>query len=99
VSEVRNPDTGDEVHLTRTVRQLLERPLVRHPGAPITQRQLPQQICGPDYSTETQSLRQYMAQLRRSLLTVPGLGYRFAPQRPPNGAPLGSDRGPADPAW
>jgi two-component system KDP operon response regulator KdpE len=79
---------GDSVHLTRTEWQLLEA-LVRHPGALITQRQLLQQVWGPTYATETNYLRQYMAQLRRKLeadparpahlLTEPGMGYRFAP--------------------
>ncbi|NUT06319.1 MAG: response regulator [Hamadaea sp.] len=79
---------GDPVHLTRTEWLLLEA-LVRHPGALITQRQLLQQVWGPTYATETQYLRQYMAQLRRKLepdparprylLTEAGMGYRFTP--------------------
>jgi two-component system, OmpR family, KDP operon response regulator KdpE len=81
-------DTGESVHLTRTEWQLLEA-LVRHPGALVTQRQLLQQVWGPTYATETNYLRQYMAQLRRKLeddparprhlLTEPGMGYRFTP--------------------
>jgi two-component system KDP operon response regulator KdpE len=81
-------DTGESIHLTRTEWQLLEA-LVRHPGALITQRQLLQQVWGPTYATETNYLRQYMAQLRRKLeddparprhlLTEPGMGYRFTP--------------------
>jgi two-component system KDP operon response regulator KdpE len=88
VHTVVNASTGDSVHLTRTEWQLLEA-LVRHPGALITQRQLLQQVWGPTYATETNYLRQYMAQLRRKLesdparpahlLTEPGMGYRFAP--------------------
>jgi two-component system KDP operon response regulator KdpE len=83
-----NPTGGETVHLTRTEWQLLEA-LVRHPGALITQRQLLQEVWGPTYATETNYLRQYMAQLRRKLeadparpvhlLTEPGMGYRFAP--------------------
>jgi len=85
---IQDPVTGETVHLTRTEWQLLEA-LVRFPGALITQRQLLQQVWGPTYSTETQYLRQYMAQLRRKLepdparprhlLTEPGMGYRFVP--------------------
>ena len=81
--------SGESLHLTRTEWQLLEA-LVRHPGALITQRQLLQQVWGPTYATETQYLRQYLAQLRRKLepdpsrprhlLTEPGMGYRFQPQ-------------------
>ena len=85
---ISNVDTQETVHLTRTEWQLLEA-LVRHPGALITQRQLLQQVWGPTYATETNYLRQYMAQLRRKLeddparprhlLTEPGMGYRFVP--------------------
>jgi two-component system, OmpR family, KDP operon response regulator KdpE len=85
---VSKADGGETVHLTRTEWQLLEA-LVRHPGALITQRQLLQQVWGPTYATETNYLRQYMAQLRRKLeddparprhlLTEPGMGYRFVP--------------------
>lgn len=85
---VTHDDSGESIHLTRTEWQLLEA-LVRHPGALITQRQLLQQVWGPTYSTETNYLRQYMAQLRRKLeddparprhlLTEPGMGYRFTP--------------------
>jgi two-component system KDP operon response regulator KdpE len=88
VHTVTDAATGATVHLTRTEWLLLEA-LVRHPGALITQRQLLQQVWGPTYATETQYLRQYMAQLRRKLepdptrprhlLTEPGMGYRFAP--------------------
>jgi len=85
---IRSSESGETVHLTRTEWLLLEA-LVRHPGALITQRQLLQQVWGPTYATETQYLRQYMAQLRRKLepdparprhlLTEPGMGYRFTP--------------------
>jgi two-component system KDP operon response regulator KdpE len=75
-----------EVHLTPTEWQLLE-VLVRHPGRLISQRQLLQAVWGPQYETETNYLRVYLAQLRRKLeadpsrprhlLTEPGMGYRF----------------------
>jgi two-component system KDP operon response regulator KdpE len=63
--------------------------LIRHPGKLVSQRQLLQEVWGPQYSSETQYLRQYLAQLRRKLeddpahprhlLTEPGMGYRFQP--------------------
>ena len=77
---------GDEVHLTPTEWALLE-VLVRHPGRLVSQRQLLQQVWGPQYGTELNYLRQYLAQLRRKLepqpsaprylITEPGIGYRF----------------------
>src|SRR5262245_8982733 len=80
--------TGAPVRLTPTEWQLLEI-LARNPGKLISQRQLLQDVWGPKYQTETNYLRQYMAQLRRKLeddpahprhlLTEPGMGYRFTP--------------------
>jgi two-component system KDP operon response regulator KdpE len=77
-----------EVRLTPTEWQLLEH-LARHPGKLITQRELLHDVWGPQYSTETNYLRQYMARLRRKLeidparpqhlITEPGMGYRFRP--------------------
>ncbi|BCJ45690.1 putative transcriptional regulatory protein KdpE [Actinoplanes ianthinogenes] len=77
-----------DVRLTPTEWQLLEH-LVRHPGKLVTQRELLHEVWGPQYSTETNYLRQYMARLRRKLeddparprhlLTEPGMGYRFQP--------------------
>jgi len=79
---------GTVVHLTPTEWQLLEA-VVAEPGKLIGQRQLLQRVWGPTYATETQYLRQYMAQLRRKLeddparprhlITEPGMGYRFQP--------------------
>ncbi len=76
------------VHLTRTEWQLLEA-VVREPGKLVGQRYLLEKIWGPTYETQTQYVRQYMAQLRRKLednparprhlLTEPGMGYRFQP--------------------
>ncbi len=77
---------GEEVHLTPTEWGLVET-LVRNPGRLVTQRQLLQQVWGPQYERETNYLRVYMAQLRRKLepqpsvpryfITEPGMGYRF----------------------
>ncbi len=80
--------TGGDVRLTPTEWVLLEH-LLRNPGKLITQRALLQDVWGPQYLTETNYLRQYMARLRRKLeadpthprhlLTEPGMGYRFRP--------------------
>jgi two-component system KDP operon response regulator KdpE len=79
---------GAEVHLTPTEWHVLE-VLVRSPGRLVSQRQLLQEVWGPQYGTETNYLRLYLAQLRRKLepepsrprhlLTEPGMGYRFEP--------------------
>jgi two-component system KDP operon response regulator KdpE len=85
---VKMTDSGEEVRLTPTEWGLLEI-LVRNPGKLVSQRQLLQQVWGPQYQSETNYLRQYMAQVRRKLeddpshprylLTEPGMGYRFRP--------------------
>ncbi len=77
-----------EVRLTPTEWHLLE-VLVRNPGKLVSQRQLLAEVWGPAYTTETNYLRVYLAQLRRKLegdpanprhlLTEPGMGYRFEP--------------------
>jgi two-component system, OmpR family, KDP operon response regulator KdpE len=77
---------GEEVHLTPTEWGILE-VLVRNPGRLVTQRQLLQQVWGPQYERETNYLRVYLAQLRRKLepdpsrprylVTEAGMGYRF----------------------
>jgi len=83
---VRSADSGTQVRLTPTEWHLLEI-LARNPGKLVSQRQLLHEVWGPRYETETNYLRQYMAQLRRKLeddaahprhlLTEPGMGYRF----------------------
>jgi two-component system KDP operon response regulator KdpE len=77
---------GDPVHLTPTEWHLLEA-LIRNEGKLVGHRQLLQEVWGPNYQTETNYLRVYMAQLRRKLesdpshprhlITEPGMGYRF----------------------
>ena len=79
---------GAAVHLTPTEWHLVE-VLVRHPGKLVSQRQLLQEVWGPQYESETNYLRLYMAQIRRKLEPVPGqprhfiteagMGYRFEP--------------------
>ena len=77
---------GTEVHLTPTEWGVLEL-LVRHRGKLVGQRELLRTVWGPNYGTETNYLRVYMAQLRRKLeaepshpkhlITEAGMGYRF----------------------
>jgi two-component system KDP operon response regulator KdpE len=77
---------GAEVHLTPTEWGVLEL-LVRHRGKLVGQKELLRAVWGPNYGTETNYLRVYMAQLRRKLepqpsaprhlITEPGMGYRF----------------------
>ncbi len=78
---------GADIRLTPTEWQLLE-VLVRNAGRLVTQRQLLREVWGPQYESESNYLRVYIAQLRRKLepepprprylLTEPGMGYRFA---------------------
>jgi two-component system KDP operon response regulator KdpE len=78
----------ESVHLTPTEWQIVER-LVRNPGRLVTQRQLLQDVWGPQYESETNYLRVHLAAIRRKLepdpgqpryfITEPGIGYRFEP--------------------
>jgi two-component system KDP operon response regulator KdpE len=80
---------GGEIRLTPTQWHLVE-VLVRNPGRLVTQRQLLQEVWGPQYGEETNYLRVFMAQIRRKLepdpsrpryfLTEPGMGIRFVPE-------------------
>ena len=77
-----------EVRLTPTEWHLVE-VLVRNQGRLVSQRQLLQEVWGPQYRDETNYLRVFMAQVRRKLepnpaapryfITEPGMGYRFQP--------------------
>ena len=77
---------GADVRLTPTEWSLLEI-LVRNENRLVTQRQLLQEVWGPQYQTEANYLRVHVAHLRRKLepdpsrprylLTEPGMGYRF----------------------
>lgn len=79
---------GTLVHLTPTEWHLLE-VLVRHPQKLVSPRQLLQELWGPSYGDQTNSLRVHLAHLRRKLepdparprhlITEPGMGYRFEP--------------------
>jgi two-component system KDP operon response regulator KdpE len=89
-ARVRTAD--GEVRLTPTEWHVVEI-LVRNPGKLVTQRQLLQEVWGPQYHDETNYLRVYMAQIRRKLepdparprffITEPGMGYRFEPKGTP----------------
>ena len=78
----------EEVRLTPTEWHLVE-VLVRHAGRLVTQRQLLQEVWGPQYGEESNYLRVFMAAIRRKLerepshprhfITEPGMGYRFEP--------------------
>jgi two-component system KDP operon response regulator KdpE len=75
-----------EVRLTPTEWHLVE-VLVRNRGKLVGQRQLLQEVWGPQYGEETNYLRVFIARVRRKLepypavpryfLTEPGMGYRF----------------------
>jgi two-component system KDP operon response regulator KdpE len=75
-----------EIRLTPTEWGLVE-VLVRNAGRLVSQRQLLQDVWGPQYGEETNYLRVHMAHIRRKLepvpsqpryfLTEPGMGYRF----------------------
>jgi two-component system KDP operon response regulator KdpE len=77
---------AQEVRLTPTEWHLVE-VLVRNQGKLVSQRQLLQEVWGPEYHDETAYLRVHMANVRRKLepepsrpsyfFTEPGMGYRF----------------------
>jgi two-component system, OmpR family, KDP operon response regulator KdpE len=77
---------GEEVRLTPTEWGLVE-VLARNAGKLVSQRQLLQDVWGPQYGEETNYLRVHMAHIRRKLepepsrpryfITEPGMGYRF----------------------
>jgi len=77
---------GEVVRLTPTEWGIVE-VLVRNPDKLVSQRQLLQDVWGPQYGDETNYLRVHMAHIRRKLepeqgrpryfVTEPGMGYRF----------------------
>lgn len=83
---------GDDVALTPTEWALVE-VLARNRGKLVTQRQLLQEVWGPQYGTETNYLRVHMAHVRAKLepdpsrpryfVTEPGMGYRFESDEQP----------------
>jgi two-component system KDP operon response regulator KdpE len=81
--------------LTPTEWDLLEL-LARHPGRLMSQNELARRVWGKDHHSIGDSLRVYIARLRRKLepeparpqylITEPGMGYRFQPG-PSQGSP------------
>lgn len=77
---------GEEVRLTPTEWGIVS-VLVRNAGKLVSQRQLLQEVWGPNHETETHYLRVYLAAIRRKLepdpsrpryfVTESGMGYRF----------------------
>ncbi|MEP6962737.1 MAG: response regulator [Acidobacteriota bacterium] len=77
---------GEEVHLTPNEYRLLQ-VLIKYPGKVLTQRQLLNEVWGPNHLDQAQYLRVYVAQLRRKLESDPtrpkhlqtetGIGYRL----------------------
>jgi two-component system KDP operon response regulator KdpE len=77
---------GTAIHLTPIEFDLL-RVLAQHHGRLVTQRQLLQEVWGPQYVEETHYLRVHIAHIRakiepdpsrpRFLITEPGVGYRL----------------------
>ena len=77
---------GEEIRLTPTEWGIVEL-LVRSRDRLVSQRQLLQEVWGPQYGEETNYLRVHMAHIRRKLepeqgrpryfITEPGMGYRF----------------------
>jgi two-component system KDP operon response regulator KdpE len=78
---------GRDVHLTPTEYELL-RVLMQARGRLMTHRALLSEVWGPGYADDTQVLRVHIANLRRKIepdaelrrliVTDPGVGYRFA---------------------
>jgi two-component system KDP operon response regulator KdpE len=81
---------GKRVHMTRTEWKLLEA-FVANPGKLLTHEWLLRRVWGPSYGVETNYVRVYVRQLRQKLgdsatapryiVSEPGLGYRWLPER------------------
>jgi two-component system KDP operon response regulator KdpE len=77
---------GGDVHLTPTEWRVVEI-LVKNQGKLVTQRQLLHEAWGPEYDSQLDYLRTYLAAIRRKLepeparpryfITEPRMGYRF----------------------
>jgi two-component system KDP operon response regulator KdpE len=67
---------GEDVHLTPNEYRLLQL-LLKYPGKVLTQRQLLNEVWGPNHLEQAQYLRVYIAQLRRKLESDPGAGDRL----------------------
>jgi len=77
---------GEQVHLTRTEFDILAL-LARNADRIVTSRMMLEQVWGPEYVGDTQTLRTHVSHLRRKIerpgdiprhiLTEPGVGFRF----------------------
>ena len=78
---------GEEVHLTRLEFEILAF-LARNPGRVVTSRSLLENVWGPEYVDDRQTLRVHVSNLRKKIepagdvpryvITEPGVGFRFA---------------------
>ncbi len=78
--------SGEPAHLTRTEFDILAL-LARNADRVVTSRMMLEQVWGPDYISDTQTLRVHVSHLRhkiepaggvpRYILTEPGVGFRF----------------------
>jgi two-component system KDP operon response regulator KdpE len=78
---------GVEVHLTRLEFDILSF-LARNPGRVVTSRMLLENVWGPEYVDDKQTLRVHVSNLRKKIeppgdvpryvITEPGVGFRFA---------------------
>jgi DNA-binding response OmpR family regulator len=78
---------ADKATVGEAVEEHVVEVLVRNAGKLVTQRQLLQEVCGPQYEKETNYLRVYLAQIRAKLepdparpryfITEARMGYRF----------------------
>jgi two-component system KDP operon response regulator KdpE len=78
---------GRTVHLTRTEFEILAT-LARHPGSVLTQEQLTEEVWGPGYHVDAQTLRVHVGNLRKKIepkpsepayvINYPGVGYRLS---------------------
>jgi two-component system, OmpR family, KDP operon response regulator KdpE len=85
---------GRETSLTPTEYDLLKT-FITHRGKLLTRQMLLREVWGPEAHARTHSLHVYVAQLRqkiepvperpRFILTIPGVGYRFADELEPEG--------------
>ena len=88
---------GEPVHLTRIEFDILAT-LARNAGRVVTSRMLLDQVWGPEYEGDTQTLRVHVSHLRRKIespgdvsryiLTEPGVGFRFVESDEPLASPI-----------
>ncbi len=78
---------GEDVHLTRLEFDILVF-LARNPGRVVTSKSLLENVWGPEYAEDRQTLRVHVSNLRKKIeppgdvpryvITEPGVGFRFA---------------------